>query len=88
MKDQDWIDKYNGNFLAAVKEHGNKEDSHIYVNQSIVDFCVKHIEEAKVQYYIEGSDYMSDAAYDRLEHILKIHNPNHPLLSKVGVDKV
>jgi len=84
MKDQDWIDKYNENYLRLIREHREKENSHIYINQGIVEWLVEHLTEAKKQYYIDGSDYMSDNRYDMYEEYLKIHNPNHPLLKKVG----
>jgi hypothetical protein len=84
MKDQDWIDKYNENYIRLIREHREKEDSHIFINQGIVEWLIEHLTEAKKQYYIKGSDFMTDYRYDMYEEYLKHHNPEHPFLKKVG----
>lgn len=87
MKDPEWQEKYNDNYLRLLKvSKGQPEPERTdFINAGIVEFVVTHIKEAKKQYYIEGSDYMSDLVYDRYEDILRIHHPKHPLLKSVGV---
>jgi hypothetical protein len=84
MDFNDWSEKYNDNYLRLIKESKHIEEPAPFINAGIVEFVVEHIKEAKVQYYIEGSDYMDDATYDRFERILEIHHPDHPLLQSVG----
>lgn len=84
MKDIEWNDKYNDNYLRLLRESIGFTFPHVFVNNGIKQFVVDHITEAKKQYYIEGSDYMSDSVYDRYEKILEVHEPNHPLLHSVG----
>lgn len=79
-----WWSKYNENYLRLIRDSKSTEKPHIFINNGIVEFVSKQIVEAKKQYYIEGSDFMTDTMYDTFESILKQHDPLHPLLHIVG----
>jgi len=45
---------------------------------------VEILDEAKSAYYGPGTSKLSDSLYDHLEKALRVLNPNHPFLDKVG----
>ena len=88
MTDEDWNTAYSEHVKLLVSLHPSTDNEMAYVpvNAGIVDWIVEHLTEAKRQYYLTDSEYMSDKMYDKLEHFLKVHDANHPFLSKVGTD--
>lgn len=71
----DWIEISNQKRIELIRRQ----------NEAMVEFWVEILTEAKNAYYNTGNTIMDDQTYDHFENNIRMNDPNHPFLSKVGV---
>lgn len=73
---QDWVDEYNEMYVLSIAQHKQRQ------LKWLTETCTK----AKNAYY-HGNPIMDDKTYDHFEETIRINDPNHPFLEKVGTIK-
>lgn len=80
--------------LPHWREQWNQEHCRLVVtglsgasrNTAMVNWAVKHLEEAKKVYYTTGEAVMEDKAYDWLEDRVKYLDSDNEFFNKVGYE--
>lgn len=86
MTHEEWIEHYNQFYVNLIRAENKGLITVDDVNKSILGYLIENCTEAKKQYYNVGSDFMEDMTYDMFERWIKVHDPNHPFLDKIGTD--
>lgn len=92
MTDKEWTEIYNQFYLSVSKplRSLDQEDERMralnceLTNRCLIQWYEHVLTEAQHQYYLEGSEFMSDLTYDRFERGLKALRPDSEVLKRVG----